>query len=143
MNELLLERQITEKIRDLTAIRHQKAELSRKETELSIPIIEDTTMVGNIFDVLLFYNKGNMDIMYRKKCLFVIIYLFSPNSLGGSRIRRGIRDKIAVIFDCTCSNISHDYRNVAFYFQTYKSFRKDVCKMIVRLLEDLKEKERR
>ena len=71
----------------------------------------------------------------------VILYLYSPSALGGSKMRRGLREKIAKVLGCTCSNVSHDYKNISFYYVTYRSFRNDVNEILDKLLIDLGLKE--
>ena len=50
-------------------------------------------------------------------------------------------EKIAKVLGCTCSNVSHDYKNISFYYVTYRSFRNDVNEILDKLLMDLGLKE--
>lgn len=118
-------------------IRETKAILSKEEIALSIPIMQDLSLVGNIYDRFMSYYVGRKSIMVQKQFIFVILYLYSPSALGGSKMRRGLREKIARVLGCTCSNVSHDYKNISFYYVTYKSFRNDVNEVLGKLLVDL------
>lgn len=118
-------------------IRETKAILSKEEIALSVPIMQDLSLVGNIYDRFMSYYVGRKSIMVQKQFIFVILYLYSPSALGGSKMRRGLREKIARVLGCTCSNVSHDYKNISFYYVTYKSFRNDVNEVLGKLLVDL------
>lgn len=91
-------------------IRETKAILSKEEISLSIPLMQDLSQVGNIYDKFMSYHAGRNSTMVRKQFIFVILYLYSPSALGGSKMRRGLREKIAKVLGCTCSNVSHDYK---------------------------------
>lgn len=118
-------------------IRETKAILSKEEIALSVPIMQDLSLVGNIYDRFMSYYVGRKSIMVQKQFIFVILYLYSPSALGGSKMRRGLREKIARVLGCTCSNVSHDYKNISFYYVTYKSFRNDVNEVLGKLMVDL------
>ena len=122
-------------------IRETKAILSKEEISLSIPLMQDLSQVGNIYDKFMSYHAGRNSTMVRKQFIFVILYLYSPSALGGSKMRRGLREKIAKVLGCTCSNVSHDYKNISFYYVTYRSFRNDVNEILDKLLMDLGLKE--
>nr|DAV15858.1 MAG TPA: chromosomal replication initiator protein [Caudoviricetes sp.] len=122
-------------------IRETKAILSKEEISLSIPLMQDLSQVGNIYDKFMSYHAGRNSTMVRKQFIFVILYLYSPSALGGSKMRRGLREKIAKVLGCTCSNVSHDYKNISFYYVTYRSFRNDVNEILDKLLIDLGLKE--
>lgn len=136
-----IEQSISAMVKRLTFIREIKAELSREETELSLPLLTDVCLVGNIYDLFVSIvgkriKKRSM-AMDRKMFIFVILYFYCPSSIAGFKIKRGLREKIAEVLDCTCSNISHDYKDVGFYYQTYRKFRTDVNTIISRIKEQM------
>ena len=110
----------------IKSIRETKARLSKEEDLLSEPLMDDLWMVGNIYDLFLSYHRSRKSKMVQKQFIFIILYLYSPSALGGSKMRRGLRERIAAVLGCTCSNVSHDYRNISFYYVTYRSFRNEV-----------------
>lgn len=125
----------------LTAIREMKAELSREEVELSTPLLHDVCQVGNVYD--LYTNiigkrlKKRGTSSERKQFVFIILFLYSPSSLAGFKMRRGLREKIAEVLDCTCSNVSHDYKDIGFLYRTYKKFRNDVDNVLAEIRSHL------
>lgn len=129
--------ELERKIMRLSVIKEMKATLSREENMLSEPLLTDMSLVRNIYDLFISYHKGRKVPMQRKMFIFVILYLYSPCALVGSKMRRGLREKIATILQCTNSNVSHDYKNVSFFFTTYKGFRKEALDVIDRLRQDL------
>lgn len=125
----------------LTAIKSAKAELSREEAELSAPILTDTSLVKVIYDIFVQHTgrtvKRHSTSLDRKMFLFVVLYFFCPAALAGFKIRRGLRDSIAEVLGCTSSNVSHDYRDVGFYYVTYKGFRECVSNIITEASDKL------
>lgn len=124
-------------IERIQRIRNVKAILSKEEQELSTPLISDLSKVDEFYEFFVNYHKGRKAFMARKQFIFITIYFFSPNALGGSKMRRGLREKLAKILNCTCSNISHEYKFISFYYNTYNRFRHEVNEAIDRLLVDL------
>ena len=122
-------------------IRETKAILSKEEISPSIPLMQDLSQVGNIYVKFMRFHAGRNSTMVRNEFIFVILYLYSPSALGGSKMRRGLREKSADVLGCTCSNVSHDYKNISFYYSTDRSFRNDVNEILDKLLIDLGLKE--
>lgn len=124
-------------IERIQRIRNIKAILSKEEQEISTPLIGDLEKVDEFYDFFVSFYKGRKAFMARKQFIFITLYFFSPNALGGSKMRRGLREKLAKILNCTCSNISHEYKFVSFYYNTYNRFRHEVNEAIDKLLRDL------
>lgn len=118
-------------------IRETKAAITKEELSLSIPLMDDLSKVGNIYDIYMNFHKDRKALLVRKQFIFIILYFYSPSALGGSKMRRGLREKIAEVLGCTCSNVSHDYKNIGFYYKTYKNFRLDVNEMIEKIFQEL------
>lgn len=137
MKEQNIEKNLKNIIERIKWIRETKAILSKEELSLSVPLMQNLSQVGNIYDKFMGYHETRKSTMVRKQFIFVILYLYSPSALGGSKMRRGLREKIAKVFGCTCSNVSHDYKNISFYYVTYRSFRADVNDFLGKLIQDL------
>ena len=118
-------------------VKDTKNILCKEESRLSVPLLCDISLVGNIYDLFISYHQGKKFRNIRKQFIFIVLYFFSPSALGGMKMRRGLRDKIAEVLQCTASNVSHDYGNVGFFYTRYKSFRYDVNIAIERMLVDL------
>lgn len=120
-------------------IKQRQSVLSAEECHVSKAVVSDLAMVGNIYDMFCAFENEEGELPIRqKKFLFVVIYLYCPAVLAGNRMRRGLREKVAQILGCTSSNISHDYKNVVFYYTHYRNFRTDCNRVTEYILEKLK-----
>ena len=119
------ENEIRKLIQRLVCIKENQRALSKEEFALSRATYNDYSQIRTIYDT---FPDGQMNSAFlkRKEFLFVILLLYSPSALAGGRMRRGLREVIAVTVGCSCSNVSHDYQNVWFYYVRYKKFREDV-----------------
>lgn len=133
-----IEKDLLETMARLSLIKDEKANLSREEQLLSKPIVDDLSCVGNVYDMFMDYFSEKKPTLIRKMFIFVVLYFFSPSALAGSKMRRGLREKIAAVLGCTSSNISHDYKNVSFFYITYKHFRNNVNGVIAHLSENIR-----
>lgn len=122
-------------------IKETKAIVSKEENAISVPLINDLNQVGNIHSLFTTYCKGRKMMMKRKQLIFIMLYFFSPNTLGGCKMRRGLRKKIAKALNCTCSNISHDYKDISFYYLKYRSFRTSVNEIIKEILTEIEDRD--
>lgn len=118
-------------------VKDTKIILYKEEMKLSVSLLNDLSLVGNIYDLFVSYHQDKNFRHIRKQFIFIVLYFFSPSALGGMKMRRGLRDKIADVLQCTASNVSHDYGNVGFFYVKYKNFRNEVNKTIERMLVDL------
>lgn len=129
-------------INRLRAIRETKIMLSKEELDLSQPTFTDVGMIRNIRVLFNEFHAHKKTPMKRKQFILIILFLYSPYALGGGKMRRGLRKELGEVLNCSCSNVSHDYKNVSFYYMTYKNFRTDVNEFLKYLLERYeKEKE--
>lgn len=119
------EEEIKELVQKLVCIKESQKELSREELNLSKGSYNDYSLIVEIYDSFPEGRTGSA-FLKRKEFLFVILLLYSPAALAGGRMRRGLREVIAATVGCSCSNVSHDYQNVWFYYISYKKFREDV-----------------
>lgn len=135
-------------IMELKSIREQKSRLSERENELSTPMLEDLSLIPELYswfkEIL-----SEMDcppnpesVTQRKKFLFIVLFLFAPSVLAGGRLPNGIRAEIAGVFpDVSPCVISNNIADVSFIYQQYKDFRQDIEYLYNQILERLKVKE--
>lgn len=60
---------------------------------------------------------------YKQVFLFCILMMYCPRALTANFLIRGIRKKLAVLFDLSPSHISNLIKNISFYYKSYSSFR--------------------
>lgn len=121
------------KIEEIQTIRARKSELEKQETVLSAPILSDFSQIDLIY-AWFKENQGerncppNMDsVMQRKKFLFIILYFFSPATLAGGKMRKGLRAKLAEVLQLhSRTTISDNCADVVFLYNRYKYFKKEV-----------------
>lgn len=131
-------------VSELKSIREQKSRLSERERELAKPLLSDLSLVPVIYEWFkeILANQdfpSRIDSPYqRKKFIFIILFLFSPSTLAGGKMKVGLRDKIAEVTSCTGSLISHNREDVTFFYQQYKSHRQDIDYLYTEILNRLK-----
>lgn len=131
-------------IMELKAIREQKSRLSEREQELSSALLQDTSLIPEIYswfkDIISETDcPSNPDgVMQRKKFLFIVLFLYAPSSLAGGRLPNGIRAELANVFsDVSPCVISNNIANVSFIYQQYKNFRQEIEFIYKRIIEKL------
>lgn len=119
-------------IAEIKSIREQKKRLSEREAELTEPILTDLGMIGQLWEWFkeIVNNRdcpGRVDsVTQRKKFILIVLFLYSPSTLAGGKMKIGLRDEIAEVIGCSGSLISHNYEDVMLHYQLYKPFRADV-----------------
>lgn len=117
---------------ELKSIREQKYRLSERESEIAKPVLTDLGMIDTLYEwfkeIALEGKelpKGN--VSQRKKFIFIILYLYSPTTLAGGKMRAGLREKLAEVFPIKeKSVVSNNTNNLVFSYQLYKYFRQDI-----------------
>lgn len=132
------------KIESLKAIRIAKSELSRRETEMSKPLLTDLGQIKTVYDIFSSLIKGKRDnrVVQRKKFIFIAMYLFSPISLVGNKTQKGVREEIGKVLEMRSkSTISNNLSDMVFQYKTYAAFRSDIDILFGEIVEGLKAKE--
>ena len=111
-------------ISELKSIREQKSRLSEREQELIKPILSDLNIIPVIYK---WYCEvvGNCGLperragaSFRQKFIFIILFLYSPSTLAGGKIAKGIRDILAGILGFKApTGISNLCVDVTFYYR--------------------------
>nr|DAT56214.1 MAG TPA: hypothetical protein [Bacteriophage sp.]DAZ41772.1 MAG TPA: hypothetical protein [Caudoviricetes sp.] len=132
-------------ISELKYIRDQKSRLSEREQELIKPILSDLGIIPMIFQ---WYCEivGNCGLperrsgtCFRQKFVFIILFLYSPSTLAGGKIAKGIRDILADILGFKSpTGISNLYVNVTFNYNNYKDYRADIDYLYTEIVNRLK-----
>ena len=133
-------------IAELKSIREQKSRISEREAELSTPILHDYELISEIYEwfkELLSEQPLPPNVnspIQRKKFIFIVLFLYSPRTLAGGKMKVGLRDKIAEVTGCTNTLISHNIDDVTFFYQQYKSHRKDIDYLYTEIVKRLRVK---
>lgn len=132
-------------VSELKSIREQKSRLSERERELIKPILKDLSLIPVIFGWYCEL-KGNCGLperragaIFRRKFIFIILFLYSPSTLAGGKIAKGIRDILADILEFNSpTGISNLCVDVTFYYNNYKEYRADIEYLYTEILNRLK-----
>lgn len=123
---------ITELIRDVRAKREQIASL-QSELNISLsPVLTDISLISTLYDwykeVYPDEKKNTRDTNTRfNLCfIFVVLLLYSPQVLIGSKIKFGIRNKIAEILQYSPCTISGYLQKVEFFYERYKDYKETI-----------------
>lgn len=121
------------KIAALRTVREKVLELNNAMNELGRPILEDLSLLPRIHRIYqgLFSRREcpekSSKVYHRQKFIFVALYLYSPKTLAGDRIRMGLRDKIAEVLGLSSGTpISESCSKIMFSYNNYRDFRRDV-----------------
>ena len=134
-------------IAEIKSIREQKSKLSEREKELTEPILTDLDMIGMLYrwfqEIISqkeIFRSGN--VTQRKKFIFIILFLYSPSTLAGGKMKNGLRDKLAEVLGVNAqTTISNNCNNLVFSYQLYKYFRQDVDWIYGEMMERIKPEE--
>ena len=121
------------KIIEIKSIRTQIHQLSQREKELSKPILTDLNKIPLLFEWFKEAAtsrpnaKWRDDVTMRKKFIFIIMLLYSPATLAGKKMKKGLRDKLCEVLEIHGkSSVSDNLNNLVFSYQLYKYFRQDI-----------------
>jgi len=135
---------ISEKINLIKEIEQLQELIAIKEQQLNIPFLTDFNQIPVIYKWFLNisenlnqpYQVGN--VIHRKKFLFIILLLYSPGTLIGKPMLRGLRDKLAKTLKLSSrSTISDNCANLIIYYNSFKEYRNDIDLVYQQLFDQI------
>lgn len=116
---------------ELMSIREQISNLSARESELVKPKLSDLSLIPYLHNYFIdAFGMGNtrkLGAIQRKKFVFIIVLLYSPSTLAGGCLNRGVRDGLAHALKLNApSAVSRICPDLIFSYQHYRDFRLDV-----------------
>jgi hypothetical protein len=133
-----------DKISAIKSLRAEYVKLEKQLNKLTHPILSDFTLIDMIYsifcDVILSKdtNATITDSYQQKKFIMVVLYLYSPRSLAGENMRKGLRQRIATAVGAKVqSSISIHASNVIVLYRSYRDFRRDVNLILTRVYNEL------
>lgn len=132
----------TDRISTIRTLRDSFMQLSSEIEQASKPIL------GNIGDMEMVFRKyletcgipetSVLDSYQRKKFLMVALYLYSPRTLAGGKMKSGLRNALARTLNVkTQTSISENSANLMGLYRGYRDFRRDVNLTLVAIYEEL------
>lgn len=129
----------------LKKIRIEKSELSEEENAISTPLLSDKSLICEIHKIFTEILSERdcppciENVTQRKKFIFIILYLFSPSTLAGGKMKPGLREEIARVLGVNSkSTISDNCADVVFLYQNYDDFCGDIEYLYNEILNRLK-----
>ena len=119
--------------------------IARMRQYMAHPLLSDTRLIGRLYEMFLAKMmeahpnvKELNNTIQRSKFLFVMMALYSPRTLFfGNKMRCDVRDRLADTTHCAKTLISHNCRNVVFYYHAYREFREDVDMLFSSIVGDM------
>ena len=136
---------ITELIRD---VRFKRAQIVSLQSELNIslrPALTDISLMSTLYDwykEIYPYEKNitrDTSTRFNLCFIFITLLLYSPQVLVGSKIKFGIRDKIAEIMQYSPCTISGYLQKVEFFYDRYKDYKDTIDFCYKSIYDRLKE----
>lgn len=135
------------KIERLKKIRSEKSELSSEENALASPFLEDKSLIREIYRIFVEILSERAcppnpaSVTQRKKFIFIVLYLFSPSTLVGGKMKQGLREEMSRVLGIRSVDIiSKNCDDVVFLFRHYKDFSEDIRYIFAETMSRLKAK---
>lgn len=132
-------------ISELKSLREQKSRLSEREYELSTPKLISLEYIPMIYEWFceLVGNCGAPErragVRFRKQFIFIVLFLYSPSTLAGGKIAKGIRDILADILGFKSpTGVSNLCTDVTFLYNNYKDYRQSTDCLYTEIINRLK-----
>jgi hypothetical protein len=102
---------------------------------LTKPYFTDFGLLRNLLYVFRMSSKAKEQLTawQRKQFLFVVLWYYSPKTIFGGTMRHGLRNAISRTLRCSSTSLSHDCRDLYFYYRTYASFKDGVENCILNI----------
>lgn len=120
-------------IAEIKFIRKEKSRLSAREKELTKPRLTNLDMLEQLYAWFKEILAGRdcapriESVTQRKKFLFIVLYLYSPSSLAGGKMAKGVRRRISKVLGIGApSAVSDNVSSVVFFYDHYPEFHQDV-----------------
>ena len=130
-----------QEISELKYVKFVKRDAIEKEALLSKPKFSDMSLIPLLYDefrriVADDKSQSKQSGRLKKQFVFIILYLYSPATLAGGKIRTGVRNELQKLFRYKSPTaISNIGASAAFWYSQYRHFRKQVESVFIRLME--------
>lgn len=117
-------------IYEIKSIQEDIARLSLRKSELTRPMLSNLDLIPTLYDWFLEaakkLPKRNKSIL-NKEFIFIVLFLYSPGTLAGGKMKNGLRSKIGDTLGIIGkSSISDKLDSLVFHYRMYKYFRNDL-----------------
>jgi hypothetical protein len=134
-----------QKIEELKQIRNEKKGIKEKEKALSSSFLTDLSFIPQLHrwyeEISFKYGHPNIieSTYERKKFLFIVLFLYSPNTFIGEKMKSGLRHRLKDVLKLRSGSVvSHDCDGILFLYERYKDFRNETDEAYRKIAERLK-----
>lgn len=131
-------------IAEIRSIREQIAHLSKREKELTEPMLTDLDMIPVLYrwftEIIAKRDcpPRPESVTQRKKFLYIVLSLYSPSALAGGKMKSGLREKVGEVWGLHGkSAVSDNLKNLVFHCQIYDEFKQDIEYIYKEIVERL------
>lgn len=125
---------------ELREIYKMKDGLLCKENELSKPILTDYSLLPRIYK---FFSEEciqerMLSVMDRMKFIFIVLFLYAPNSLAGRKMPDGLRTALASLFpNLSPCVLSNNKKQAVFFYNIYNQYGKEMDAAYRKIMQNL------
>lgn len=107
----------------LKALEEQRMEIIRIERQLCEPLLVDVSYIKTIYGSV--EERSELTKSEQRQLFILLVLLFySPKKLVvGRKIKKRVMAELCKVTGCTQSLLSHNSRNLTFFYQHYQYFR--------------------
>lgn len=134
---------VEEFIERMHRICDEESSLMKEKNALVTPRLRDYELIPELYDYCMkVIGEVCPDAMeaptqVRRMFLFVILFLYSPRTLFGCKMRKGLRPILSRLFSRDSTLLSHYARDLVFHYEVYSDFRNNINDLIERVLSYL------
>lgn len=130
-------------IYEIKSIQEDIARLSLRKSELTRPMLSNLDLIPTLYDWFLEaakkLPKRNKSIL-NKEFIFIVLFLYSPGTLAGGKMKFGVRKRIADTLSINaCTAVSNKCSGIVFMYKIYKYFRSDLHILYYEIMNKIEE----
>lgn len=112
-------------IKQLKIINNRIEELQKQREELLKPLLTDFSHIPDLYEW--FKGQHSPGTQCRKDFIIVILFLYSPSTLIGGKMKKGLREVLSNVLEVNePSIISNNTTEVVFLYNKQRSYREEI-----------------
>lgn len=119
-------------IKQLKIINNRIEELQCQKNDLLKPLLTDFSHISFLYDT--FKEHHTSGIQSRKDFIMLILFIYSPTTLLGGKMKKGLREQLSIVLKVNePSIISNNAAEVVFLYNKQRSYRDEIDKLFATL----------
>lgn len=127
----------TARVADIRSLGSRLATLRRSYERATRPSMDDFALLPSLYEAYrsVFARRGCPDqalrVYHRKKFLLAVVYLYSPKTLAGAKLRVGLRSRITRLLGIKADTpVSDNCSSMLDLYRLYRDFRSDTDEVL-------------